>query len=240
MSGVSSRLKRAFNSETPRDWGPVAAVVLGFLAYKVPEWLITGLAPLILPLLPAAENIRTFIVYGIFEAFAIGAVFMLLVWFNRRFRDIGLGKFSPYFIFLAAMGFFAYFVITTSVMYVAGELFHIPDEEQLIGFTNPSGLELALAFVALVVVVPIAEELLFRGFIYKGVRRGFSFIVAAFVVSLLFAVAHGQLNVGIDVFCLSLVLCYLREKTDSLWPGILLHGLKNAVAFYMIFIYNGW
>lgn len=239
MSNAFSRLKAAVQAEHPRDWGPFSALVLGFLAYKVPEWIITGLAPIIVPLLPQPENIRNFVVYGLFEALAIGAVFMLLTWFNRKFSDIGLGVFKPKYIYWTVMGFFAYFVLTTSLLSVVGQIITIPDEQQQIGFANPNTLELVLAFAALVLVVPVAEELLFRGFIYRGIRKGFNFVITSLAVSLLFAVAHGQLNVGLDVFCLSLVLCYMREKTDSLWPGIILHGLKNAVAFFMIFIYNG-
>lgn len=236
MSSVFSRVKTAINAKGPQDWGPISAVILGFLAYKVPEWLITGLAPIIVPFLPQPDNIRNFIMYGLFEALAIGAVFMLLTWFNRTFRDIGLNTFKLKYLYWSVLGFFAYFVLTSSLLTVVQQLIVIPDEQQQIGFINPNSFELLLAFVALVVVVPVAEELLFRGFIYKGIRKGFHFVVASLAVSVLFAVAHGQLNVGLDVFCLSLVLCYMREKTGSLWPGIILHSIKNAIAFYMLFI----
>ncbi|HKX73455.1 MAG TPA: CPBP family intramembrane glutamic endopeptidase [Candidatus Saccharimonadales bacterium] len=222
----------------PKQWGAVLAVVLGFLAYKVPEWIVTGLAPALLPLLPTNENVRLFALHGLFEALAIGAVFMLVVWFNSSFKELGLNRFKLEFIYKAILAWSAYFVITASVMYVMQQVMHVPDDPQNIGYSNPNALEMALAFLALVIVVPIAEELLFRGFIFKGIRSQYSFVVSALAVSVLFGVAHGQLNVGIDTFCLSLVLCYLVEKTNSLWPGILVHALKNAVAFVLIFIYN--
>jgi membrane protease YdiL (CAAX protease family) len=41
---------------------------------------------------------------------------------------------------------------------------------------------------------------------------------------------------ALDTFTLSLVLCYLRQKTDSLWPGIMLHALKNGLAFMSLFL----
>lgn len=220
----------------PRQWGPIAAVLLGFVAYKLPEWVITALAPVLVPLLPYSENTRLFVVHALFEALAIGALFMLLVWFNSSFKALGLGAFKWSYLLKAVLGWSVYFVIIASVMYVVGQVIHIPDDPQEIGYANPEGPELALIFLILVCIVPIAEELLFRGFIYRGVRSKFPFWVAALTVSVLFGVAHGQLNVGIDTFCLSLVLCYLVEKTNSLWPGILVHALKNAVAFTMIFV----
>lgn len=219
-----------------KQWGPISAILLGFMAYKVPEWIIAGLAPALLPLLQFSDNAQVFVMHALFEVLAIGAVFMLLTWFHASFKDIGLGRFRPQFIVQAILGWSTYFVIIASVMYVLQQIIHIPDEAQEIGYANPVGIELGLIFLVLVIVVPIAEELLFRGFIYKGVRSKFPFWVSALAVSTLFGVAHGQLNVGIDTFCLSLVLCYLVEKTNSLWPGILVHALKNAVAFTLIFV----
>jgi membrane protease YdiL (CAAX protease family) len=54
-------------------------------------------------------------------------------------------------------------------------------------------------------------------------------------VSALFGLAHMQWNVAIDVFVLSMVACYLRELTGSIWAGIILHCLKNLIAFIALF-----
>ncbi|HET9412434.1 MAG TPA: type II CAAX endopeptidase family protein [Candidatus Saccharimonadales bacterium] len=228
-------LKGSFSK---KSWGPIAGVVLGFLAFKIPEWLMIGIKPLLVPLLPVG-NTQTLLLYGVFEALTIGVLYLMVTWYYQRFSDIGLGRFKPDYIVKAALAFCAYFVFTFALSKFVEQFLVIPDQAQELGFAGPTSLELVLIFAALVVVVPIAEELLFRGFIFKGVRAAFSFPITALVVSVLFAVAHGQLNVGLDVFALSLVLCYLREKTNSLWPGILLHATKNGVAFFLLFIYNG-
>ena len=47
---------------------------------------------------------------------------------------------------------------------------------------------------------------------------------------------HGQWNVGINVFAMSIVLCVMREITGSIYSGILLHMLKNMLAFYLLYI----
>jgi membrane protease YdiL (CAAX protease family) len=54
--------------------------------------------------------------------------------------------------------------------------------------------------------------------------------------SAIFGFAHGQWNVGVDTFALSLALCYLAYKTNSLWPSVLLHSLKNLIAFILVFV----
>jgi membrane protease YdiL (CAAX protease family) len=41
-----------------------------------------------------------------------------------------------------------------------------------------------------------------------------------------------------DTFSLGLVLGSLRLITGSIWAGVLLHALKNSVAYYFLFIYT--
>jgi membrane protease YdiL (CAAX protease family) len=88
----------------------------------------------------------------------------------------------------------------------------------------------------LIIVAPVAEEVLFRGYLYGKLRKSVPVWAAIGIVSVLFGSIHGQWNVAIDVFALSIVLCVLREITGSIWAGILLHMVKNGLAFYILFI----
>lgn len=146
-------------------------------------------------------------------------------------RDIGL----------APLGFVLYFIVSSIVVYLVGQLAPWLDltQSQNVGFTDLSQrFEYFLAFLALVVIAPAAEEMLFRGYLYGKLRNTVPVWVAVLIVSVVFAAIHGQWNVAIDVFILSVVACVLREVTGSIWAGILLHMLKNGLAFYLLFI-NG-
>lgn len=113
-----------------------------------------------------------------------------------------------------------------------------PEQVQEIGFENLAGVgELLVAGLALVVFAPIAEELIFRGYLFGGLRENLRFWPAAIITSMLFGAVHGQWNVALDTFVLSLILCYLREKTGSIWAGMVLHGIKNALAFTLLFLW---
>lgn len=109
------------------------------------------------------------------------------------------------------------------------------DQPQDLGFTHLFGSDLIVAFVVLVVLTPLFEEAIFRGFLYgrlRGLR--FPWWLSAITVSLLFGLAHMQWNVGVDVFFLSMVACTLREMTGSIWAGVLIHTAKNFLAFLVI------
>lgn len=96
--------------------------------------------------------------------------------------------------------------------------------------------ELILIGASLTILPALAEEMLFRGFLFAKLRKFLRFWPTTLVVSLLFALWHFQINVGIVTFVLSLFLCHFREKTGAIWSGVLLHFLMNFVAFAVRFL----
>jgi membrane protease YdiL (CAAX protease family) len=140
---------------------------------------------------------------------------------------------------LTPVAFVVYTLIVTILLALLASWFPaLPlNEAQDVGFKSlGSRVDNMMAFVTLVVLAPLAEETLFRGYLYGKLKRYVPAIWAAVATSLLFGVAHFQLNVGIDVFVLSLILCGLRSLTGSIWAGVLVHMTKNALAYYLLFI----
>jgi membrane protease YdiL (CAAX protease family) len=165
-------------------------------------------------------------------------------WLIRRStttkEEIGLTRLPSWMdILMAPAGFVVYFVVSAILTYTVIQLVPGFDTSQVqqTGFENISQrYEYLLAFATLVVLAPIAEEILFRGYLYGKLRKYVPVWVAILATSALFGFVHGQWNVGLDVFALSIILCTLREVTGNIWAGILLHMFKNGIAFYFLFI----
>jgi membrane protease YdiL (CAAX protease family) len=138
----------------------------------------------------------------------------------------------------AIPGYGVYFVALLAINIAVASL--VPEidlnQQQELGFENVQGAGLVLAFFVLVVVAPFFEELLFRAFAFRSIASKYGYWPAAIVTSAVFGFAHGQWNVGIDTFILGLVACRLVWNTNSIWPAIMLHVIKNFVAFLFIFI----
>ena len=140
--------------------------------------------------------------------------------------------------------FVAYIVLVSIIKQLVPSL--DVGQEQQIGFESITKSQLPLVFISLVVIPPLLEETLTRGFLYTGLKKGTNRYLAVIITSVIFAVAHLQFGSGapllwiaaIDTFTLSLFLIYLKEKTGSLWASILLHALKNFIAFTALFIFN--
>ena len=147
---------------------------------------------------------------------------------------------------LAPLGMLAYMLLATGLV----SIFNIfpwfnAQEVQDVGFsTFITGFDRLIAFFTIVIIAPIAEEIIFRGWLYGNLKNSFlkkcskplSIILANFLVSLAFGIIHLQWNVGVNVFAMSIVLCGLSEITGAVYSGIILHMLKNGIAFYLVYV----
>jgi membrane protease YdiL (CAAX protease family) len=92
---------------------------------------------------------------------------------------------------------------------------------------------LSLLWLTFVVVAPVAEEIMFRGFLFRGwVRSERSAIPVILVISLLFAAIHVQYDwFGmLQVFFIGLLLAIARWRSGSTLLTILMHMLANLWA----------
>jgi membrane protease YdiL (CAAX protease family) len=87
--------------------------------------------------------------------------------------------------------------------------------------------------IAFCVAAPVSEELLARGFLYRGWSESFLRPAGAIVLS---SLAWTSLHLQYDwfffgeVFSIGLLFGYLRYRTSSTWLTVLLHGLNNLAA----------
>jgi membrane protease YdiL (CAAX protease family) len=89
-------------------------------------------------------------------------------------------------------------------------------------------LTLGLMVLAAVLVAPLCEELVFRGYLYPLMKKYSGAAAATFCTSLFFAAAHGHLAAVIPLGIFGVVLVLLYEKTGSLWAPVAAHFLFNG------------
>ena len=77
--------------------------------------------------------------------------------------------------------------------------------------------------------VPFVEELTYRGLGYSLLRR-FGTWPAILLVGLLFGLAHGLVLALPIIVAFGTVLAWVRARTDSVFPGMLLHATFNLIA----------
>lgn len=242
-------------------WGPFGAIVFSLLLYLTAQ-LLGSLLVMVYPYLRGWDKATGnewldnsvaaqfwFVLSA--EAITFGAIWQFIRMKGARLRTIGWRWLRWRDLLYTLGGFVAYFVAYMILIAVVKQL--VPDlnvnQKQQIGFGHVAGSSaMLMTFTSLVILPPLVEETMFRGFVFTGLRSKLKPVGAALLTSVLFASLHLQFGSGkpllwvaaLDTFTLSMVACYLRHKTDSLWPGIFLHMLKNGIAFVSLFIMSAY
>jgi len=216
------------------------------LAQVVMYLIVQGLLAIGVPLVELNPTVLTASYNAVTYALMVAMV-ISLPWWIKKYKttkeELGIQapgwELAIWELLIAPASLIAYVILSALLVIFAQYFLPFIDFNQVqdTGFSQLiHGYEYVLAFLTLVVIAPIAEEVLFRGYLLGKLRAHISTWLSVLIVSVLFAIVHGAWNVGIDVFALSIVLCLLRIFTKNLWPSIILHMTKNFIAFYLLFI----
>jgi membrane protease YdiL (CAAX protease family) len=94
----------------------------------------------------------------------------------------------------------------------------------------------AANFLVIVIAVPIVEELTFRGIGFGLLCDRYGPATAIAAIGILFGLAHGLLEGLLVLVPFGSALAYLRYRTDSTIPGMVVHGLFNAIALVYVIL----
>lgn len=90
-----------------------------------------------------------------------------------------------------------------------------------------------VTFIMVVMIGPIAEELLFRGVIYGRLRNSFTVLQAAVISAAIFGIYHKNLVQGAYAALFGIVLAYIFEKTQTIWGCAVMHMMFNLSSYLM-------
>lgn len=187
------------------------------------------------------ETYQTYILAFISICLPIPLMLIYLKRRNYKLSDLGFKYPANKYIWVTILTFLIYIVSMLVVLSLVSSFFpnFNPDQAQDLGLNDPGkSIEYIILFLLLVIFTPLVEESLFRGFMFNGLRRRWGWVVAAIMSAFIFGAIHGQLNVGIDTFIMSLYSAWLFHKSNSIWPSIGLHALKNGLAFMALFLFK--
>jgi membrane protease YdiL (CAAX protease family) len=123
--------------------------------------------------------------------------------------------------------------VAVAVSYLVGLLcraleMHVPTHPMIERAGTTAGpLEIAVILFSAVVVAPLAEEVVFRGFIFPSVRDRWGLVAGILVSSLLFGLMHAGLPAVAATFVLGAAFCALYERSGTLVAPVTAHALFN-------------
>lgn len=172
--------------------------------------------------------------------FFLNFCFVLLVFYRFLWKSLHLGLQQPWKTLRSAfLGFAAYYIssylLNLAITAVMPDFSNVNDN----AIASMDGTHFALVTLGIIFLVPITEETLYRGLIFRGLYAK-SRPVAYFVSALLFASIHVIGYVGdfspkhlflclIQYFPAGLSLAWAYTKADTIWAPILMHITINQI-----------
>jgi membrane protease YdiL (CAAX protease family) len=148
---------------------------------------------------------------------------------------LGMRRFRPSAIGIALLTLLAYYIAVAIFATFVLE----PEQEDIGGELGIGGESVLVAVVAVLLIVGLAsisEELFFRGFLFAGLRSRWPLWAAALLSGVIFGLIHAPTGITavIPLSVLGVVLCWLYERTGSIWPCVLVHTINNGLALAVI------
>lgn len=178
--------------------------------------------------------------------FGEGLLFLtaLIIFFNllkRPLTDLGLVNLNFKNILIGIAGGIILFLSVGLLGNLLVEYLGIPDPQSfaLVISGADSTWQLVLLFLLGGIIVPLKEELVFRGLIFPPLRQGYGSRGGIVLTALFFAILHFDLIRFLPLLLGGLVLTWLYEKTKSLWPSIIAHGVWNSLMILLMWWQKG-
>lgn len=184
---------------------------------------------------------------GTFESASFQMFLLLLLpfWFRGRLASIGLCR--PVRIWQMLIVLLILFFLIAKVMDAA--ITHpLADwlglslssereqqiEKEIVQAKQTDMLAAVSSFLVIGILVPIAEEMLFRGVVQTYLVRRLGAIAGIVLSSLWFALLHIDLALFVPLFVIGLLLGGVRHRYQSIWGAVLLHAVNNltGVLYY--------
>lgn len=174
---------------------------------------------------------REFFTYGGSFYSALGVILTIFVLY-RRSKAGGRSLFEDATLFLHHVkpkktAAFAVFGLMAALA-VSAVLTLLPKWGITNSYTEDSqvmfkGRDVLFTVATMVVTAPLAEEIVFRGYMLNTFLETFSEKKSAWIVSLIFAICHGSVLWIIYALAMGLVLSYVAIREDNIFYGIMMH-----------------
>ena len=107
---------------------------------------------------------------------------------------------------------------------------YLPDDYSL--YIHLNWFDRVLYVMNLIIIAPLVEEILFRGYFYRVIKIRYGVFWAVFFSTLFFAFFH----LNSSSVLLGFIFAFVYEKSESLWGSIIVHSMSNLFIFVFDYV----
>ena len=96
-------------------------------------------------------------------------------------------------------------------------------------------------FIAVVIVAPLFEEIMFRGIVYDALSKKMNIIISIIIAGLLFGIYHMNIFQGTYATLIGITMGFSLVWTKSIWAPIIIHFVNNLLSFLLSYsVIGAW
>ena len=189
-------------------------------------WLLPGVAD------PAVAGVVGLLASGVMGLVALAVAVLIRI---RGLAAFGFRRAKPrHLVIGAVLGVAAYVLgVLVAVIYTAVTADAENVQASYQAAATGGWLSLILGLVAGAILTPVGEESFFRGVVANALLTRYGAWVGIIGSAAVFAIAHGINPVLPVAFVVGVLTALLYRASGSIWPGVILHGTNNAIAFVL-------
>ena len=198
------------------------------------------------------QKIITFISFIVGQSIMVVPLIIFLkfkklpLFHSVRFKILEYGTIKPIILFSTGL-----IILSDEVDRIIQHF--IPPPEYVLDLNHllkpDSFLSAFLLFIAVVILAPLGEEIIFRGFLQQSLEKHWKDVTQAILfTALIFSLIHMNPYWFVQIYFLGVILGFLAWKTKSILAPLILHSLNNAMALLLssldlqennLYIWNG-
>lgn len=159
---------------------------------------------------------------------------------KKLFKECNFAKLQLKDILLFSILGISMNLFATGSLFLVNQFINVNDliPKEIADALNPASKNIFVFFIAVAIIIPVFEEIFFRGILFRELKKGMPFVVALVIQSILFGLLHGN----IVQFCTTIIygiifgLVYTWRK--SIWAPIIVHLTLNSMTFVSGYLFN--
>ncbi len=200
-------------------------------------------AAILLMMIKMVENPDNLNLYSQFSLLLGEALIPLpiIIWAIRKKQSLTavfrFNRVKPNYFIFAILAGIGLVIVSDELERLIGMFITIPDQyaqlDKLLTISNwPSAI---LIISGISIIGPLAEEMVFRGFLQQSLEENLKDVTQAVIyTSLAFVLVHFNIYWALNIFIIGFFLSFISWKTNSIWPSFFIHLINNSLALVFV------
>ena len=192
---------------------------------------ITVLASAIISLILYGQKLNLMFIQGGVNICLIVALIPLYINFKNKY-NLKNNEFNfKYIVYIISIAISMCMLLNILIAFIPREEENVVSKS-IMELNDEYNIYLTLFIVS--IIVPITEELFFRGFIFDSIKLISNNIIAILVSSVFFGIVHSDFQQILYAFIVGIMLSYLKSKFNNLIYPIIMHSIMNMTSLFLL------